>query len=195
MVDHGFLDEQGLLAVLRPSPARSRRGRRARRDRRVPQGLSGAAGADAAAGGLRRRAHAARSAARRAAPAVVGGRDRRDRRCRCARELAGDAGVPRSSDRAPHHRGGLSRHRPPRHQGPAPVHQSTGARHPAQRARRLRRSLRAARGRAVLPAAAHDAARRLADRRRRGNHLRARATRRCRRWSRCSAFRPRPRST
>ena len=73
---------------------------------------------------------------------------------------------------APHHRGGLSRHHPPRHQDPAPVHQSTGARHPAQRARRLRRSLRAARGRAVLPAAAHDPARRLADRRRRGNHLR-----------------------
>ena len=89
----------------------------------------------------------------------------------------------------PHARGGLSRPRA-RRRGKiaAPVRQSARARHPAQRARRLRRSVRAARGRAVLPAAAHDPARGLADRRRRGDHRRHRATRRSRRWSRCSAL-------
>ena len=50
-----------LLAVLRPPSARSRRGRRAAGDRRVPQGLPGAARDRAAAGGLRRRARAARA--------------------------------------------------------------------------------------------------------------------------------------
>ena len=96
----------------------------------------------------------------------------------------------------PHARGGLSRPRAPRRRhDAAAVRQPARARDPAQRARRLRRPLRAARGRAVLPAAAHDAARGLADRRRRGDHRRQRARRRCRRWSRCSACRPRPRST
>ena len=95
----------------------------------------------------------------------------------------------------PHAGGGLCRPHAPRRPGPAPVHQPARARHPAQCARWLRRPLRAARGRAVLPSAAHDAARRLADRRRRGNHRAARATRRSRRWSRCWAFRRRPRST
>ena len=94
-----------------------------------------------------------------------------DRRCRRPRELAGDACVPRPSAQAPHHRSRLCRYRAARPEGAAPVHQPAGARHPAQRARRLRRPLCAARRRAVLPAAAHDPARRLADRRRRGNHL------------------------
>ena len=50
--------------------------------------------------------------------------------------------------------------------------QSARARDPAQRARRLRGSVRAARRRTVLPHPAHDPARRLADRRRRGNDCR-----------------------
>ena len=65
-------------------------------DRRIPQGLSGAAGARAAARSLRRRARAAREPAGRSAPAGRGRRDRRHRGCRRARELAGDAGLPRS---------------------------------------------------------------------------------------------------
>ena len=126
---------------------------------------------------------------------VAARRDRRDRGRRRARELAGDAGVPRSPAG---HRTIEAAYLDIVRRGikvAAPVHQPARARHPAQRARRLRRSLCAARGRAVLPAAAHDPARRLADRGRRGNHRWQNPTRRCRRWSRCSGYPPRPRST
>ncbi len=127
---------------------------------------------DAAAGSLRGREDPACRADGRSAPRRRDRRDRRDRGRGCARELAGDDRVSRSSDAPPDAGGGLSRHRAHRRESPAHLPQSARARDPAQRARRLRGPVRAARRRTVLPHPAHDPARRLADRRRRGNDRR-----------------------
>ena len=65
-----------------------------------------------------------------------------------------------------------------RRQHAAAVRQPARARDPAQRARRRDRAARGARRRIVLPHPARDPARRLADRRRRGNRRRRQYTRR-----------------
>ena len=97
-----------------------------------------------------------------------------DRRCRRARELGGDARLPRSAD-APCHAGGrLPRHCPAQSQAAAPLSQPDRARHPAQHPRRLRRRLRAARGRDAVQAAAADRAPGVAGGRRRRGPVRAR---------------------
>ena len=84
-----------------------------------------------------------------------------------------DDRFPRPSARAPDPRGGLSGAGAPRRgRHAAAVRQPARARDPAQYARRLRRRLRAAGRRAVLPSAADHAARRRAARRRRGTHRR-----------------------
>ena len=104
--------------------------------------------------------------------------------------------VPRPSHQSSDRGSRLSRSPPPRRGcHAAPVHQSTRACDPAQRARRLRRRLHAAGRGALVPAAAPDRARRFADRGRRGDDRGRRNPSRSLRWSRCWACRLPARST